>query len=225
MFDLRYVLVTAPASEPVVLADVRAHLRIDDDDTSNDTLLNLLIQAARRYAESYTGRSLITQTWRAVADGFPGCAIPSVLPVEVQQGAPWGQLTPYPASWRDSIIEIRRGPVASISAITYVDATGTTQTLDPSTYVFDSSDQVQRLAPAFGKAWPAARAQLASVNITFVAGYSNAAAVPATIRNWMFVRIATAYEHREAEEIVPRGTLQPLAYVDQLLDSEKVGWL
>lgn len=216
MFEPRYVIVTAPTAEPLTLADVRAHLRIDSDDTSQDTTISLLMLAARRYAETYTGRSLMPQIWCAVADGFPGCPIPA---------APFGAYLPGSVIARhasDLVIKLMRGPVTAVTSITYVDTTGTTQTLDPATYIFDSSDLVQRIAPAFGQSWPAARAQLAAVKITFQAGYSNAAAIPATILNWMLVRIATAYEHREAEEIVARGKLQPLEYVDTLLDSEKV---
>lgn len=218
MFEPRYVLVTAPTAEPLALADVRAHLRIDSDDSSQDATISLLMLAARRYAETYTGRSLLAQTWCAVADAFPGCPIPA---------APFGAYRPGSGSiiarhTTDVVIKLLRGPVTSVTSITYVDTNGATQTLDPATYIFDPSDLVQRIAPAFGQSWPAVRAQLAAVKITFQAGYANAAAIPATILNWMLVRIATAYEHREAEEIVARGKLQPLEYVDTLLDSEKV---
>lgn len=217
MFELRYVLVTPPTAEPLALADVRAHLRIDSDDFSQDATINILMLAARRYAESYTGRSLMTQHWQAVADRFPGW-YPLV-------GAPWNAYVPAPVLNQhidDQTIKLGRGPVQSVESITYVDLNGVTQTLDPSTYIFDNSDLMQRVAPAYGTVWPVARQQLGAVRINFTAGAATAAAVPATILNWMLVRIATAYEHREAEEIVAKGKLQPLEYVDTLLDSEKV---
>lgn len=218
MFELRYseTPVVAPTGEPLSLAEVRPFARVDDDDTSQDTTISILISAARRYAESYTGRSLMTQTRQAVADCFPGGVLP-ILP-----GTTYPLAGLFPRSADDQVIKLLRGPVTSIASITYVDTNGALQTLDPSTYIFDSSDLVQRVAPAYGSVWPMARAQLAAVKITFSCGYANAAAVPPTIRNWMLVRIATAYEHREAEEIVARGKLQPLEYVDTLLDSEKV---
>jgi uncharacterized phiE125 gp8 family phage protein len=198
-YEMRYALVTPPAAEPVTLDEVREYLRVDSDDTSQDVTLAMLITAAWRYAESYTGRSFITQSWRAVADGFPGvCADPVIL--------------------------LRKGPVTAVTGITYVDQNGATQTLDPATYVLDTSDLVQRLAPAYGAQWPAARAQLASVQIAFTAGFGNAAAVPATVRNWILVRIASAFEHREHEEIAARGAVLAPSYVDGLLDSEKA-WL
>lgn len=217
MFELRYVLVTPPASEPLALADVKAHLRVDSDDTSQDATINLLMLAARRYAETYTGRSLLTQHWQAIADGFPGW-YPLV-------GAPWNAYAPSMTLLRheeERVIKLARGPVQSVESITYVDTSGVTQTLDPSTYVFDNSDLVQRIAPVFGAFWPVTQRQMAAVKINFTAGATSATLVPQTILNWMLVRIATAYEHREAEEIVARGKLQPVAYVDTLLDSEKV---
>lgn len=220
--DLRYSLITPPAAEPLSTEDVRTYLKIDDDDTSDDAIINMLITAARRYAETYTGLSLMPQTWVAVADAFPGCWLP---PVPFSAYAYGGRGEIFPHSIDDLTIKIGRGPVNTISSITYVDTNGATQTLDPSNYILDTSDLVQRVAPAYGSSWPVARRQLGAVRITFTAGYANAAAVPATIRNWMFVRIATAYEHREAEEIVAKGKLQPLQFVDGLLDSEKATWL
>jgi uncharacterized phiE125 gp8 family phage protein len=179
-----------------------------------------MITAARRYAETYTGRSLLPQTWLAVADAFPGSWMPQGVPLPFGAYALRGSL--YEHRPDEQVIKLLRGPVTAVTSVTYVDTNGTTQTLDPSTYILDTSDLVQRLAPAYAQSWPAARRQLAAVRITFAAGYADAASVPATIKNWMLVRIATAFEHREAEEIAMKGKLQPLAYVDGLLDSEKV---
>lgn len=225
--ELRYSLVTPPTAEPVSTADVRTFLKIDDDDTSADTTINILIASAREYAEKYTGRSLMPRTWVAVADSFPGCWLP---PAPFSAYAYGSRFSLYEHHADDSVIKIGRGPVNSITSITYVDTNGATQTLDPSTYILDTSDLVQRVAPAFGSVWPVTRRQLGAVRITFKAGYAldtattaeAQAAISATVRNWMFVRIATAYGHPEEEEIVAKGKLQPLAYVDGLLDSEKV---
>jgi len=220
--ELRYTLVTPPAAEPLTAEDVRTYLRVDDDDTSQDTVISLLITEARRYAETYTGRSLMPQTWQAVADQFPGCWLPPAPFSAYAYGSRAGLLEHHSD---EAVIQLARGPVTSITSITYVDTNGATQTMDPATYILDTSDLVQRVAPAYGMSWPSTRRQLAAVKIQFAAGYADAASVPATIRNWMLVRIATAFEHREAEEIVAKGKLQALAYVDGLLDSEKASWL
>ncbi len=55
------VLTTAPAAEPISLAEAKAHLRIDADD--EDALLTALIAAARMFVERTLGVALITQSW------------------------------------------------------------------------------------------------------------------------------------------------------------------
>jgi len=56
-------------TEPVTLADMKAHLRVDG--TDEDTYIMSLITAARRQVEDRTWRSLGTETWRQELDGFP----------------------------------------------------------------------------------------------------------------------------------------------------------
>ncbi|MFK7695400.1 head-tail connector protein [Paenibacillus sp. HJGM_3] len=53
-------VITPPAVEPVTLAEVKAHLRIDF--TDDDVYLSALISAARDYAEGFQHRSLVPQT-------------------------------------------------------------------------------------------------------------------------------------------------------------------
>jgi len=61
-------LVTAPAFEPVSLADAKSQCRVDIAD--DDALISGLVTAARQYVESETGLALITQTWDVFADEF-----------------------------------------------------------------------------------------------------------------------------------------------------------
>ena len=57
------------AVEPVTLAEVKAHLRLDH--ASEDELLGGLIRAAREEVERATGLALIDQDWRLVIDEWP----------------------------------------------------------------------------------------------------------------------------------------------------------
>lgn len=98
-------LITPPAAEPLTLAQVKAHLRIDADITDDDTLLASLIPAARGQAEHRTRRRFGVQTWQRVLDAFPSGPI----------------ILPDP-------------PVAAVTSITYDDTAGTPQTLDPAAY-------------------------------------------------------------------------------------------
>ncbi len=63
-----YTLTTEPTDEPVALADVLAHLRIDS--RLENAYVSDLIVTARHYVEQYTRRSLVTQTWTATFDDF-----------------------------------------------------------------------------------------------------------------------------------------------------------
>ncbi len=62
-------LVTAPSGEPVEVAEVKAHARVEI--TDDDTYLGGLITAARQWVERATGRALVTQTWRLSLCEFP----------------------------------------------------------------------------------------------------------------------------------------------------------
>lgn len=63
------ILLSAPAVEPVSLAEAKTWLRIARD--SDDELIGALITSARLVVEAHTHLVLIEQTWRIVADGWP----------------------------------------------------------------------------------------------------------------------------------------------------------
>jgi len=67
-------LVTAPAIEPLTIAEARDHLRIDNDDSN--AIIRNLIRAARSYAETYQHRALIQQTWDITYSAFGDLEIP-----------------------------------------------------------------------------------------------------------------------------------------------------
>ena len=70
------ILLEAPAVEPVLIAEAKAHLRLDRDD--EDDLVGALIVAARVAAETEIRRVLIAQKWRVLVDRWPaaGLALP-----------------------------------------------------------------------------------------------------------------------------------------------------
>lgn len=73
----RLKLVTAPATEPVSVATMKDHSRIDISD--DDALLDGYITAAREEIEAELKRALITQTWDLYLDGWP--SFPLELPL------------------------------------------------------------------------------------------------------------------------------------------------
>lgn len=190
---------TAPTAEPVTLADAKNHLRIDDDILNDDALITLLISAARKYGEMLTGRSWMTQSWKLQLDSF------------------------YPSADCGQVIELDRGIVQSIDSITYLDTSSTQQTMDLTLLAKDLVAMPARISPKFGTVWPIALPQIGAVQINYTAGYgSTAASVPEGIRQWMLVRISTLYEHREEVEQVARGKIEPMPFIDSLLDPYKV---
>ena len=184
------VLVTAPAVEPITLAEAKLHLRVDHDD--EDDLITALIVAARRQAETFTRRALVEQTWRLTLDAFP--AAPIRLPM---------------------------GRVSTISHVKYVDGAGAWQTWAADNYLADLDSVPARIVPAYGQSWPSARRQLASVEIRFVAGFGNAAAVPADIKAAIKLALGDLYEERSAKSggspnlsPVPASLLWPYRIVE-----------
>lgn len=63
------LLLTAPAVEPLSLAETKDYLRVEHND--DDDLIGALIAASRIHVEAQTRRALITQTWRITLDAWP----------------------------------------------------------------------------------------------------------------------------------------------------------
>jgi len=133
-------LVSPPATFPVTLAEAKAQCRVDDN--SEDSLINGLIAAATDYVEQYTGRALVSQTWRLTLDEFA-----------------------------DSII-IPKGPVLSVSSVQYYDTAGLLQTVASTTYTVDKVNDPSWVVLNSDAVWPEILDAVNSVNVNFVAGYS-----------------------------------------------------
>ena len=198
-----------PAIEPITLAEAKLHARIID--SSEDSLVTLMISSARRYAEAYCGRSFITQQWRLTLDSFPG-------PLG------WVARNPKTFSLPSHAIQLERAPVQSVQAVSYRDMGGQWQTMPEANYVLDLTGPLARIVPTFGQIWPITQPQIASVRVDFTAGYGNMATeVPEGIRQWLLIRVASLYENRE-EVSAQRFTVEPLAFIDRLLDPYIVQW-
>lgn len=109
--------------------------------------------------------------------------------------------------------EILLPPMQSVSAITYTDSAGDTQTLAADQYLVDAVSQPARIVPAYGLSWPPTRDQANAVKVRFVAGYGAASAVPACIKSWMKLKIGEL--HPGTRESMPE-------YANSLLDPERI---
>lgn len=145
-----------------------AKLWLKVDDTADDTLITDLITAAREHIEGQTSRRLITQTLKVF----------------------------YP-SWR-SDFALPVGPVASITHLKYYDTENTAATVDVADYALDGDSNPPYIRRAYNITWPDTTLRtLNPIEIQFVAGYGNAAAVPIRLKTAMLALIATWYRHRE----------------------------
>ncbi|NDG83299.1 MAG: hypothetical protein EBX44_16130 [Betaproteobacteria bacterium] len=186
--------------------EAKQHLRVDGGD--DDLLIGSLITAARQAAETKTGRQLITARWKLLLDAFPGPLMQSA------SGASF--------SLPGHAILLAKCPVQSVVSIEYLDMNGTTQVMPASDYVLDAACEPARLTPAFGKTWPPTLPQMGAVSVTFDAGYGTASAVPEGLKSWIKLRVGSLYGHREEMSVLSRGRIDPLPFVDGLLDGFKV---
>lgn len=67
-----------PEHEPLSLAEVKAHLRIDHD--AEDGLIGGYIRTARMIVERWLGRALIKQSWQLILDRWPDGPIRLPIP-------------------------------------------------------------------------------------------------------------------------------------------------
>ena len=103
------ILLTAPALEPLSLAEAKAFLRVETSD--DDDVISALISGSRIHIEAQTRRALITQSWRIIRDAWPASGLLPLMPV----------------------------PLASLDAVRIYQADGSTQSLDTSAFVLDKA--------------------------------------------------------------------------------------
>ena len=166
------ILVITPAtSEPLTTSDVKDFLRVDSSD--EDTLIGVLITAARSMAEAYTRRILMTTTIEEFYDGFPDYRNP-----------------------RDrDILYLSRGPIQSITSVKYVDTLGDEQTVSSDNYRTDLVSEPARISSDNG--WTATKDTVNAVVVRYLCGYSSSSDVPAPIRQAMLLIIGEMYEKRQ----------------------------
>jgi len=165
--NLRPVLVTAPAVEPVTLAEAKAHLRVDI--SNDDALITAQIVAARNMAEAITHRAFVTQTWDLYLDSWPSRALQLPFP-------PLQSVTSV-KYYSDSAAE--QTLTGSNYQVDIASEPGRLILISGSSWPGDS------LRDANG------------VIVRFVAGYGLAAAVPQIFKQAILLIVGQFYENRE----------------------------
>lgn len=194
------------------IADASLGAGAPTTNTTADPALLRMIQSVRERAETELGRALVTQTVDAYFRSFPTTTTPAIACYD--QAAVFFDL---PQPRREFVLP----PLQSVTSITYVDTAGVTQTLDPSKYVVDAVGQPARIEPAYGMSWPVARDQANSVKIRFVAGYGAAAAVPASVKDWILLHVRNLFDNPSS--VTNERYVAVLPFCDSLLDPHRVG--
>lgn len=161
--------------------------------TDDDILIESLIGVATEQAEEITNRQLMRATYEMTME---------ILPER---------------------FELKKPPLGAVEKIEYIpDGSNIYSLLDPSFYVVDGTVEPAVVVKHRDMSYPAISWMPNAVRVTYSAGYADAASVPKSIKQWMLIRIATLYEHRE--EIVVGMSVTPIQnnYNDYLINKYRV---
>ena len=178
-------LITAPVAEPITLAEAKAFLRVET--VADDTLVTALIVAARGWAEQFTNRVFVTQTWRLWLDQWP-CGNS-----EWWDGMREESITHLAAT---QAVTLPKASLQSVSSITTYADDDTANVWASSNYFTDTASKPGRVIARGNAGWPQPSRMANGICIEYVAGYGNAAAVPETIKTAIKQLVAHWYEHR-----------------------------
>lgn len=153
-----------------------AKLHLRVDGTDDDSLIDSQIIGGREWTENYCRRSWVQRTLELRLDCFP------------------------------AEIRLPRGPVSSVSSVSYLAQDGSLTVLAASAYQVDLYGTPPRILPSFGSVWPVPKfGTLNAVVVEYVAGYAPldtsptdyAGTVPAAVKAAMKLIIGHLHRNRE----------------------------
>ena len=169
-------LAQEPNVEPITLAEARLHLRLDTFGSPpshpDDSLVEVIISAARGMAENYLNHSIANREVVLQLDDFG----------------------------TDGYISLQDWPVVGIASVEYLDSTGAAQTWASNQYILDGASQPARLYPVTD--FPEVQDRVNAVTVTFDAGYTdgespNTYPMPKAIKQAILLMIGHLYENRQ----------------------------
>lgn len=162
-----YKLITAPTELAVSLPNAKAQLNIEAAFTDDDTLITDCINAAALYVEKIIQGPVMTQTWEAQMADFK------------------------------ELIRLEKNPVTAITSIKYQDIADDPQTVDPANYQEDLASVPARIIFNSAFSAPTVYDRFDAVQVRFVAGYTNEAALPGDLKMWIKILLTQFYESRD----------------------------
>lgn len=188
------MLITPPATLPVLLDEALLHLR--EDSSERDAYIEGLLEAAVSYLDGYSGvlgRALINQTWRQDFDRLGDCL---KLPLLAN----------------------------AITSIVLVDASGAETVIADSNYRLQHNGLGSFVRMASGFSSPVQLAEAGGVQVTFIAGYgAEGTAVPASIRHAILAMVGHWYVNRETVVTGTIATQVPMSAEMLLAPFRRVG--
>lgn len=165
-----------PQELPLTFEEAVRHLHFEGiTGPGHEERITECIVDATAYAERYTGRALVRQTWEKRLDAFPA-----------DGGA----------------VELEKPPVSAIVSVVFVDADGEQRTLDPQCYELDPQSETAWLVPAYGFVWPETQDQPQAAVVTFEAGWAAPGVVPGDIKR--AIRMLVGHFYRNTDAVTDR---------------------
>lgn len=185
------IVVTSASEDPISRLEAKTWLRIEEEETAEDELIDQLIAMASQRYEEYTRRVPIQTTYDLYLD-----------------------------DWPDGALSLPRWPLVSITSVrglTDTDATDTGGTsMSSSEYYVDVASEPGRLVPLANDTYPTATRVANAAIVQFTAGHTtDQALVPEHIKVDLRKMIAHAYEHRGDQ-----GLREIEALMDEALTGE-----
>jgi uncharacterized phiE125 gp8 family phage protein len=165
------ILTDPPATEPLSLADAKAHLRLSH--TDDDTYIANLIIAARRQIEQRTGLCMILQNWSVYYDRWPV---------------------------NDSV-RIPLDPVLAINDIKIYGDDDAFAIIDSAHYFIDRAAWPVRIVLRHGRSTPQPGRSANGIEINLTAGFgATAASVPQDVKQAILLTVAAWFGNRGDEQ-------------------------
>lgn len=188
-----YKLITAPTELAITLVEAKAQLNIETAFTDDDTLIVACIHAAAQYVEKIIQGPLMTQVWEAQLTDFVEC------------------------------IKLQKNPVTTFTSLKYYNISNVDTTVDPSNYQQDLSSVPARIILNSTFSSPTVYDRFDAVRARFTAGYADAAAVPADVKQVIKLLVTHFYEQRSPE--ITGGTISKFDLTIEKLLNGHMAWL
>lgn len=213
---MNLTVITPPPFEPVTLAEVRAHLRLDAEGSPashpDDAMLTRHIATARAHVEQMSRRSLVQQTLRLTMSGFP------------ITDDTYAILSPVRRMGAVRRIRLYRPPIVRILSVGYYDGDNSLQSLSTADY-YATDDLVPELRFLSAFSSPTFYDRPDTARVDYVAGYvpdgspattqaEYAANVPSPLKDAILLTVQLLYDalmpaDREAIERTREALIQP----------------